>query len=248
MLTVFAHFIGGPKHLDVSHECERQYVLRSRALQSTAQFRIALLVILFLPAWTLHYWQAWLYWVLFAALTIPVSLYFLKHDPALVERRMAAGPAAETEPAQKVIMTAASVCIVLLFAVPGLDHLFGLSAVPTAFVLMADALFVLSYIFIAIVLKENSYATATIRADQDQPVITTGPYSLVRHPMYSGALVMFGTTPLALGSYWALLLVIPLIAVLSWRLLDEERVLLRDLPGYADYRNKVAYRLVPGVW
>lgn len=222
--------------------------LRDRALQSTVQFLVALLVILLLPAWTLRYWQAWLYWALFAALTVGISLYFVKHDPALVERRMSAGPAAETEPTQRVIMTAASVCIALLFAVPGIDHLLKWSSVPVALVLIGDALFVAGYAFIAVVLHENSYAAATVRAARDQPVISTGPYAYVRHPMYSGAAVMFGGTPLALGSYWSLLLVVPLITVLAWRLTDEERVLRRDLPGYIAYCADVPYRLVPGVW
>ncbi len=222
--------------------------LRSRALRSTAQFLVVLLVLILLPAWTLHYWQAWLYWLLFTAMSAWMTLYFLKYDPALVSRRMAAGPRAEKERSQKIIMTAASACIIALFAVPGLDHLFGWSTVPTAIVLLGDFGFLLGYFFVFIVLRENSYAAATIGTDKDQPVIATGPYAVVRHPMYSGVIIMFGATPLALGSYWGMLLIIPLIAILAWRLLDEERLLLRDLPGYADYGNKVTYRLVPGVW
>jgi protein-S-isoprenylcysteine O-methyltransferase Ste14 len=222
--------------------------LRSRVWQACGKFLIALIVLMLLPAWTLDYWQAWLYWLLFAALMLPMTLYFLEHDPALVERRMAAGPGAEKEKSQKIIMTLASICIVALFVVPGLDHLFGWSAVPTWLVLVGDLGFVAGYLFIFVVLKENSYASATIETGRDQPVIATGPYAFVRHPMYSGALLMFGATPLALGSYWGLLLVIPLAAVLAWRLIDEERFLIRQLRGYVAYRQDVRYRLIPGIW
>lgn len=222
--------------------------LRRRTLESSAKFIVALGVIIVLPSLSLTYWQGWLYWALFAAFTIGGSLYFLKYDPALVERRLAVGPTAETEKSQKIIMSAASVCVVLLFALPGLDHLFGWSHVPAWLVIAADIAVMLSYGLVCYVLSVNSYAAATITTGADQPVISTGPYAYVRHPMYSGALLMFGLTPLALGSYWSLLLVIPLAAVFAWRLFDEERVLKRDLPGYAAYCDKVRYRLVPGVW
>lgn len=217
-------------------------------MTSSAKFIVALAVIIMLPSLSRTYWQGWLYWALFSAFTIGGSLYFLAYDPALVERRLAVGPAAETEQSQKLIMTVASVCVVLLFALPGLDHLFGWSHVPAWLVIAADIAVMLSYFLVCYVLSVNSYAAATITTGADQPVISTGPYAYVRHPMYSGALLMFGLTPLALGSYWALLLVIPLIAVFAWRLLDEERVLRRDLPGYAAYCDKVRSRLVPGVW
>ncbi len=222
--------------------------LRRRTLESSAKFIVALAVIIMLPSLSLSYWQGWLYWALFAAFTIGGSLYFLAHDPALVERRLAVGPKAETEKSQKIIMSAASVCVVLLFALPGLDHLLGWSHVPAWLVVAADVAVMLAYVLVCYVLSANSYAAATITTGADQPVISTGPYAYVRHPMYSGALLMFGLTPLALGSYWSLLLVIPLAAVFAWRLLDEERVLKRDLKGYIAYCDKVRSRLVPGVW
>jgi protein-S-isoprenylcysteine O-methyltransferase Ste14 len=222
--------------------------LRRQALQATAQFLLALAVLLLLPAWTLLFWQAWLYWLIFATASIGATLYFLKHDPALVVRRMAAGAGAEKEKSQKRIMTVASACIVALFVVPGFDHLFGWSAVPTPIVLLADAAVVLGYYFIFIVLKENSYASATIETGRDQLVIASGPYALVRHPMYSGALLMFGATPLALGSYWGLLVFGAVLLFLLWRLFDEERFLSKNLPGYTEYQRRVRYRLVPFVW
>jgi len=222
--------------------------LKRRTLASSAKFIVALGVLIMLPSLSLRYWQGWLYWALFAGFTLGGSLYFLKTDPALVERRLAVGPTAETEKSQKLIMSAASVCVVLLFALPGLDHLFGWSHVPAWLVIAADIAVLLSYALVCYVLSANSYAAATITTGAGQPVISTGPYAYVRHPMYSGALLMFGLTPLALGSYWSLLLVIPLIAIFAWRLLDEERVLKRDLKGYVEYCSTVRFRLVPGVW
>jgi protein-S-isoprenylcysteine O-methyltransferase Ste14 len=204
--------------------------------------------LLLAPAWSLNYWQAWVYGSLFLVTSIGIGLYFLKHDPKVVARRMKAGPAAEREPAQKIIMTLVLVVFVLLLVVPGFDHRWHWSSVPVWLVIVANVFVVLGLLGTAVVVKQNSYAAATVTVETGQPVVSTGLYAIIRHPMYSAALVMTAFTPLALGSYWGLLLVIPIIAVLAWRLLDEERVLLRDLPGYADYRNKVTYRLVPGIW
>jgi protein-S-isoprenylcysteine O-methyltransferase Ste14 len=219
-----------------------------RSMRGTALFLLAMAVMLFLPAWTLHYWQAWLFLIVFSAICVAGTLYFIKHDPVLVERRLAGGPSAEKEPSQKIIMTAASVCIVLLYVVPGLDRHFGWSHVPPAVVVLGDIGVLLGFLGIFRVFKENSYASATVEIGKEQRVIDTGPYALVRHPMYTFALLMFGATPLALGSFWALLLIIPLVGVLAWRLLDEERFLVRNLPGYAAYRERTRYRLIPGVW
>jgi protein-S-isoprenylcysteine O-methyltransferase Ste14 len=204
--------------------------------------------LLFAPAGTLNYWQAWVYGILFTATTIGIGVYFLKHDPKAVARRMEVGPRAEQEPAQKVIMTLVLIGFVLLIVVPGFDRRWHWSSVPGWLAILANALVVLGLLGTALVLKQNAYAAATIRVELGQPVASTGLYAIVRHPMYSAALLILVFTPLALGSYWALLLVIPLVGVLAWRLLDEERFLVRNLPGYAAYRERTRYRLVPGVW
>jgi protein-S-isoprenylcysteine O-methyltransferase Ste14 len=222
--------------------------LRRRVWRSNAGFLIALWFALFVPAWTLDYWQAWAYWLAFAVLQIAGTVYLLRRDPKLIERRLSAGPAAEQEATQKTIMTIASVCFALTFIVPGLDRHFGWSHVPAWLALLAGVGVLLGYAFIFVVVRENSYAASTIRVEDQQPVISTGPYALVRHPMYSGALLMSGLTPLALGSYWGLLLVFPLAGILAWRLLDEERYLTRNLPGYDAYCRVTRYRLVPGLW
>jgi protein-S-isoprenylcysteine O-methyltransferase Ste14 len=219
-----------------------------RSMRSTAVFLVAMAVMLFLPAWTLRYWQAWLFLIVFSAICGAGTLYFIKHDPALIERRLSVGPGAEKEASQKIIMTAASVCIVLLYVVPGLDRHFGWSHVPPALVVLGDIGVLLGFLGIFRVFKENSYASATVEIGKEQRVIDTGPYAFVRHPMYTAALLMFAATPLALGSCWALLLIIPLTGVLAWRLSDEERFLIRNLPGYAAYRQRTRYRLIPWVW
>lgn len=204
--------------------------------------------LMLVPAGTLAYWQAWVYGILFAATSIGIGIYFLKHDPKAIARRMEVGPRAEQEPAQKVIMTLVLAGFVLLIVVPGFDHRWHWSNVPVWLALLANAFAVLGLLGTALVLKQNSYAASTIRVEEGQPVVSTGLYAVVRHPMYSFALLLVVFTPLALGSYWTLLLVVPLVGVLAWRLLDEERFLRHNLPGYAEYCERTRYRLIPGVW
>jgi protein-S-isoprenylcysteine O-methyltransferase Ste14 len=226
---------------------------RSRALIRQAWPRQALFVLmlallLFVPAGTVRYWQGWLFLLVFIGSSVALGFYFLKHDPALIERRMKAGPAAEQEPAQKIIITLVIVGFLLMYVLPGLDRRWHWSTVPAWFAVLADAGIVASFVVFFFVMKQNSYAASTVRVEAGQPVISTGLYGLVRHPMYAGALLMMICMPLALGSYWSLLLLIPLFAVLAWRLLDEERHLLEHLPGYADYCRQVRFHLIPGIW
>jgi protein-S-isoprenylcysteine O-methyltransferase Ste14 len=204
--------------------------------------------LLFAPAGTLNYWEAWVYGILFTATTIGIGVYFLKHDPKAIARRIKIGPGAEQEPAQKVIMTLVLIGFVLLTVVPCFDRRWHWSSVPGWLAILANLLVVLGLLGTALVLRQNAYAASTIRVEAGQLVVSTGLYATVRHPMYSAALLIVVFTPLALGSYWTLLLVVPLIRVLAWRLLDEERFLTRNLPGYAEYCTRTRYRLVPGVW
>lgn len=204
--------------------------------------------LLLAPAGTLDYWQAWVYGIAFLVTTTGIGLYFLKLDPKAVARRLDVGPGAEQEPAQKVIMTFVLAGFVLLVVVPGLDHRWHWSRVPDWLAVLADALSVVGLLGTALVLHQNRYAASTIRVEAGQPVVSTGLYAIVRHPMYSAALLLLIFTPLALGSYWSVLLVIPLIGVLAWRLLDEEAYLRRNLPGYTEYCTKVRDRLIPGLW
>ncbi len=227
---------------------DRSRALMRQAWPRQALFVLLLAVLLFLPAGTLSFWQGWLFIVVFIGSSVALGAYFVKHDPALVERRMRVGPTAEQEPAQKIIIALLMAGFLLMIVLPALDQRWHWSPVPAWLSILADAGIVASFVIFFFVMKQNSYAAATVRAEADQPVISTGLYGVVRHPMYTGALLLAVCTPLALGSYWSLLLLILLIPVLAWRLLDEERVLKRDLPGYADYCRQVRYRLIPGLW
>ncbi len=172
----------------------------------------------------------------------------MKNNPALLARRLKAGPGAEKETTQKIIMSFASILFVALLVVPALDHRFGWSNVPPAVVLLADILVVLGLFIIFLVYKKNPFTSATIQVEEEQKVITTGPYAIVRHPMYSGGLLMLLATPLALGSWWGLLVFIPMLPILIWRMFDEEKCLSKNLSGYTEYCKKVRSRLIPRIF
>jgi protein-S-isoprenylcysteine O-methyltransferase Ste14 len=205
-------------------------------------------VLLFKSAGTLDYWQAWTFLAVYFAASFAITLYLLKTDPALLQRRMRGGPFAEKQAAQKIIMSLMSLGFFCLIVVSGLDRRFGWSQMPPWLVLTGDALVALGYLAIAFVFRENSFAAATIELAADQKVISTGPYAWVRHPMYAAGLVLLAGIPLALGSWWGLLVIVAIMPGLIWRLIDEERFLKLNLPGYAAYQGKVRYRLIPRVW
>jgi len=218
------------------------------ALRSSLFGILALAALLFVPAGTLDYWQAWLFMAVFVCTSGATGIYLAIHDPKLLERRMHVGPRAEKEPAQKIIMAFAMIGFVAMLVFPALDHRFGWSPVLASVSLLGDALIALGFLFTFFVLRENSYGASTIQIAEGQTVISTGPYALVRHPMYAAALVMLVGVPLALGSWWGLFVLLVILPVLIWRLLDEERFLRQKLPGYAEYQTKVKYRLAPFVW
>jgi protein-S-isoprenylcysteine O-methyltransferase Ste14 len=214
----------------------------------TAWFVVVFGIVVLVLGGSLRYWQGLLFWINFSICTAAIGYYFYKHDQALLRRRMRAGPSAESEPAQKRIIFLLLACACALFVVSVLDYRFGWSNVPWPLVILGNAFVVLGYVMMFFVLKENSFAASTVRVESDQKVISTGPYALVRHPMYSGAVIMFAGIPPALGSWWGLLFLVPLIGILVMRLTDEESFLARNLPGYDGYRQKVRTRLVPGIW
>jgi protein-S-isoprenylcysteine O-methyltransferase Ste14 len=222
--------------------------LNTRAWISLAVLALVMGLLAFAPAGTLHYWQAWLYLSIFNGASILTTLYLIRHDPALLRRRMKGGPTAERRPTQKLIMLGTSVGFVGLLVVPAIDVRFGWSVVPPGVVLLGDALVIAGFYFISLVYRENTFTSATIEVAKDQKVISTGPYAVVRHPMYGGALLYLFGTPLALGSYWGLVVFAAVIPLLLWRLFDEERFLSGNLPGYTEYQKNVRHRLVPFLW
>jgi protein-S-isoprenylcysteine O-methyltransferase Ste14 len=222
--------------------------LNRKAFVGLLQLFISLTVLLFLPAWTLHYWQAWVFLAVFFVPVLAITLYFMRKDPTLLERRTTRGPVSEKEKSQKIIQSLASIAFIAVIVFPAIDHRRAWSRVPPYGIAAGDFLVALGLLAIFFVFKENTFTSAIIEVAAEQKVITTGPYALVRHPMYIGALVMLLGVPLALGSWWGLYTIIPMTLVIVWRLLDEENFLARNLPGYSEYMNKVKYRLLPFLW
>jgi protein-S-isoprenylcysteine O-methyltransferase Ste14 len=228
--------------------CQAMIALDQKALSRNLLLFAAMALLIFVPAGTPDYWQAWIFLAVFAGSSLAITLYLMRYDRRLLELRMRGGPRTETRKTQKIVMWLVSLAFVLLLAVPALDRRFHWSTVPPIVTLLGDALIALGYIAIFFVFKENSFAAVTVQIDPNQTVISTGPYALVRHPMYAGGLLLLAGIPLALASWWGLLVLLLLFPVLLWRLLDEEQLLTNSLPGYAAYKAKLKYRLIPFVW
>jgi protein-S-isoprenylcysteine O-methyltransferase Ste14 len=220
---------------------------RASALGFT-QLIAFLAVALFAPAGTFDFPRAWLYLCVFATSTGLITAYLWKVDPGLLARRSRGGPQAEREPAQKLIQVAASLAFIGLLVVPALDRRFSWSHVPMSVSIAGDAIVALGFFSVFIVFRENTFAGSTIEVAADQRVVSTGPYAIVRHPMYAGALVMLLGTPLALGSWWGLLMLVSFTLVIARRLLEEEKFLAKNLAGYSAYMRRIHYRLVPFIW
>ena len=222
-----------------------------KTISKTLVFGVVQLVVLglllFWPAGTFDYWQAWVLVVL-AISTWISGVYLLRADPATLEGRTRGGPTAETRTVQKVAIGGLWLSLATMLVVSALDHRFGWSAVPTAISLVGDVLVAVGLGLPVLVVSQNSYAATTVRVGGAQKVVSTGLYGLVRHPMYTGNVVMMVGIPLALGSYWGLAFVVPGLLVLAWRLRDEEKLLQEELDGYREYTQQVRYRLVPGMW
>jgi protein-S-isoprenylcysteine O-methyltransferase Ste14 len=222
--------------------------LKTRSLLGFINLFFVLCILLFLPTWSFNFWEAWLYLFVFFTPVLLITVYFLKKDPKLIERRLKAGPSAEKRFSQKMIQAFASLFFILILLFPGFDHRLNWSHVPFLIVIIADIVIEIGFVIVFYAFKENSFISAIIEVVSDQKVITTGAYSIVRHPMYSGALLLLFFTPVALGSWYALVFVIPMVVVIILRLNDEETLLLKSLPGYKEYCRKVQYRLIPYVW
>jgi protein-S-isoprenylcysteine O-methyltransferase Ste14 len=204
-----------------------------------------LMAVFFLPAWSFGYWQAWVYLLtLFIPLIIFIGTLYNRH-PDLLIRRMRFR---EKEEQQKTIVKLAYIPFLLAFLLPGFDVRLGWSNVPGGLSIAADLVVLLCYCLVFLVFRENRFASRIVEVEKEQTVISSGPYAVVRHPMYTGSALMYIFTPLALGSYWAIIPAVLIVPVLVARILNEEEVLSKDLKGYPEYKQKVRFRLIPGIW
>jgi protein-S-isoprenylcysteine O-methyltransferase Ste14 len=205
-------------------------------------------LILFLTAGTLDFWQAWAFLVVFALSTWIPGMYLMRTNPDALQRRMRAGPTAETRTKQKGLIAGWYLSLISVLVVSALDHRFGWSQVPTAISVVGDVLVATALVLVMLVVIQNSYAAATVRVETGQKLASTGLYRLVRHPMYTANVILMIGIPLALGSYWGLLVVLPASVVLALRIRDEETLLKEELAGYREYTQEVRHRLVPFIW
>ena len=209
---------------------------------------VVLAGLLFIPARRITYWQAWAFIVVFVGCTCAMWIYVAVTDPPLLDRRRKAGPIKEPRPAQRVALSLGLLSFGAVLVLSGRDHRFRWSHVSPAVSVIGDLVVALGLFIALLALRANTYGGSTVEIVEGHRVISTGPYAIVRHPMYVGIMVMVVGAPVALGSWWALLAVLGTILALVWRILDEEKLLRGDLAGYAEYARRVRYRLVPFVW
>jgi protein-S-isoprenylcysteine O-methyltransferase Ste14 len=222
--------------------------LNAKAWLGLIILAIVMGLLLFIAAGTIRYPQAWVFLcVYFAASSLSV-VYAVRNDPKLLQSRMHGGLLAETEGAQKIIMSIVSVAFIAGLVVPSLDVRFGWSRVPLYLVVTGNVLVALFFYVAFLALRENRFASSTVEVANDQRVVSGGIYGFVRHPMYLGVLALFIGMPLALASYWGLLAFALVLPALVWRIMDEERFLAQNLAGYTEYCAKVRWRLIPGVF
>jgi protein-S-isoprenylcysteine O-methyltransferase Ste14 len=223
-------------------------MLLARALMGFIFLFLVIATVLFGLSGTLHDGRAWAMLAMFFGCAGAITVWLWFRDKALLERRVKAGPGSETDPMQNVVQAVAGLVFLATFAVPGLDRRFGWSHAPLAVSLAGDGMIAIGFLIVFLTFRENTFTAGTIEVAEGQHVIDSGPYAVVRHPMYAGALVMIAGIPLALGSWWGLIAAVVLVPILVWRLLREETFLAANLPGYDAYRGRVRYRLAPIFW
>jgi len=220
----------------------------ARLLLQTTLLQLTLAALLFGAAGTWHFWQAWAYLGVYFVTMEATNVYLIRVDPALLVRRLKRGEGGETEGVHRVFQALVGPLFLGMLAVAALDHRFGWSTVPTAVAVVGQTLAAASYVLVFFVFRENTFASSVVEVDAGQTVVATGPYRLVRHPMYTGAVLGALATPVALGSTWAEVFFVPIVGILVMRILAEERFLREHLGGYTEYTGKTRYRLVPGAW
>lgn len=227
-----------------SQPISNQRLMRSALIRMLSAIPM-LMLLFFLPAGTFRYWEAWVYIAVLMGLVSAALIYLLKKDPALLERRLRSR---EKRSEQSTIIKVSILVSLLTFLIPGFDHRFGWSNVSVAVVILANLLIILRYVFIIFVWRENSFTARTVEVEQGQKVIATGPYSLVRHPMYLGFVFVYVFSLLALASWWAMIPALLIIPILVIRIVNEEKLLINELEGYKAYTDKTRFRLFPGIW
>jgi protein-S-isoprenylcysteine O-methyltransferase Ste14 len=223
-------------------------ILALKAFGGLLFLLLVMAALLFVPAWTLDYWQAWAFLAVFFSSALAITAYLMKKDPKLLGRRVHAGPTAEKETSQKIIQSITSLGFIAMLVIPALDRHFVWSKMSLYLEVAGEVLVAIGFLIVFLVYKENTFASATIELVPEQKVISTGLYALVRHPMYMGALFLFLGMSLSLGSWWGLFVFLLIVPALIWRIFDEEKFLARNLPGYLEYQKKVRRRLIPLVW
>ena len=217
-------------------------------INALTKFTCGLLLVgllIFLPAGTLAYTRGWLLiGLLFAPMLIAGLVMFFKSLDFLAKRL----DVKEKQRAQKGVVALSGLMFIAGFVVAGLDYRFSWSQMPLPVTMVASVLFLLAYVLYAEVMRENAYLSRTVKVEQGQTVVDTGLYGIVRHPMYMATILLFSMIPIVLGSWYALIVFAFYPAIIIVRLKNEEDLLTRELPGYAEYKQKVKYRIVPFVW
>lgn len=219
--------------------------IRRKAILAFFAALVVLSAMFFIPAGTFNFWQAWVYLAIILGCMIYIASYLIKYHPDLMERRMRFK---EREKEQSLIIKLSYIPFIFAYVLPGFDRRFGWSDMPVWVAIVGNLFVFVGYILIFNVFKQNAYASRIIETSEEQQVISTGLYGLVRHPMYLGNCMMYILSPIALGSWWAVIPALFILPVIVMRIRNEEKVLAKDLPGYTEYLQKVKYRILPGVW
>lgn len=217
-------------------------------ISALTKFILGLLLVgalLFIPAGTVAYPNAWLFIGLLFVPMLLLGAVLLIVSPALLKKRL---DSKENESTQKGVVAVSALIFLIGFTVAGLDFRFGWSHVPVWVVITASVILLVSYALYAEVMRENAYLSRTVKVEEGQTVVDTGLYGIVRHPMYAVTVWLFLSIPVVLGSWWALLCFLPYIAVIAVRTVNEEKLLEAGLNGYTDYKKRVKYRIIPFIW
>jgi protein-S-isoprenylcysteine O-methyltransferase Ste14 len=220
-------------------------VIRGKIYKRSVFLPLFLGLFVLLPAGTFKFWPVYVYFVILIIPFFIVIRYFLKKDPEFLTRRM---KMKEKEKQQKIVAFLSWIAFLAGFMLPGFDYRYGWSEMSTWVIILGDLFVLAGYLSVFLVFKENSYASRVIEVVEGQRVISTGPYSVVRHPMYLGTSIMYLATPVALGSYWGIIPFAAFSLILVLRIHNEEKVLSEQLPGYKEYCKNVRYRMIPFIW